>query len=155
MEKDLIFFMDTRTLEVLQFQFVPREISYNPTSEFVAIQTFARNNPRYHYTGSEDTVEFEIDWHCEEENREDVIKKCRWLEARSKNNGYKEDPPDMLFKWGNLFTTEDTWIIVAAPYKLSNFDKPYGMLPKQAYQNITLKRVTKTNTTYNQIQRIP
>jgi hypothetical protein len=150
-----MMFMDTRTQESLVFQFVPAEIEYDPASEFQAIATFARNNPRYHYTGSEDTITFELDWHAEVELKNDVLRKCRWIEARTKNDAYNNPPPLILFKWGDIFTADDLWLITHAPYRLSNFDKIANMRPKQAYQKITLKRVTKNNRSYSEITQIP
>jgi hypothetical protein len=147
--------MDTRTQESLVLQYVPKELDYVPASEFQAIMTFGRNNPRYHYTGSEDTITFELDWHADEEAKNDVIRKCRWIEALTKNDNYNNPPPPILFKWGDVFNSDDLWLVTSAPYKWSNFDKTAGMRPKQAYQTITLKRITTSNRSYEQIKKYP
>ena len=128
-----------------------------------------RNNPHYHYTGAEDTLEFVIDWFSADNNRTDVIFNCRWVEALSKNNGYNNRLPRVKIKWGELdyLFGEHEWVVSNAPYKLSNFVAAYherdenfkagelvkvGSLPQQAYQTITLKRITKTNLTSKQIR---
>lgn len=156
MNQPEIFFMDTRTKESLTLQCVPLEIQYSPESIFVAITTLGRNNPYYHYIGSEDTLSFELDWFAEEAAKDDVIRKCRWLESKTKADGYRLDPPAMVFKWGELYTTDDLWLLVSAgPIRLSQFDRPAGMLPKQAYQQITLKRLVDKNLEHSAIKYKP
>lgn len=144
--------------------FTPRELNYQPTSKFVGIATMGRNNPFYQFTGSEDTLSFEIDWFSNQNDREDVINSCRWLEAMTKSNGYDEMPHRAKLLWGkdNKLFEDDTWIITEAPYILSGFVDSYkekgstnivkvGMLPQQANQTITMKRLTKDNRTTSQI----
>jgi len=151
---DAIKFYKTLTLP-----FVPRDLNYNADSNFVGIATMGRNNPHYHFTGSEDTLTFTIDWFSDQLDRKDVIFNCRWLESLTKSSGYKERPHRVMLAWGkdNLMFQNEIWIVTAAPYILSDFVDSYrtpgdrntivsvGMLPQQAKQNITLKRVTKTN----------
>lgn len=152
MAKDL-YILDLVTQESLEIQFVPQEIQYNPESTWVAIASSGRNNPLYHYTGSEDTLAFEIDWHAQIEDRDDVIAKCRWLESLTKNNGWDEPPHHVELIWGSLFGVPTSeWVVTAAPYKLSNFHRPSNMLPIQAYQQVTLKRITTTNRDYSEIR---
>lgn len=150
-----ILFMDVETQESLYFQFVPQELDYKVGTSIAAISTFGRNNPRYHYTGSEDTVTFEIDWHSDVAEKNDVLKKCRWLESKTKTDAYQGELPQMLFKWGDVFNSDDMWIIADASYRISLFDKTASMRPKQAYQSITLKRITAENRTHNQIKKYP
>lgn len=154
---------------------VPREIQYTPQNKVVAMASPGRNNPFYHYTGSEDTLEFTIDWYSNEWNRSDVITKCRELEAISKNDGYNSPPKIISIQWGkeDLLFNNTYWIIEKAPYKLQNFNRAYrgvknqdkkefnleqtgdiystGLLPAQAYQQLTLKKVTINNSKTNNI----
>jgi hypothetical protein len=168
----------------LELPFVPDSLDFNPDSSWVAIATMARNNPHYHYTGSEDTLEFTIDWFTSDDLRRDVIYNCRWLESLSKGDGYNGRPHRVKLVWGadgTLFL-DDVWVVVKAPYKLQNFNRGflytekqegvYGtkysydltkkaeaqfknthMLPQQAYQTVTLKRITQTNMTRYEIIR--
>lgn len=144
--------------------FVPREVSYEPSSKFIGIATMGRNNPHYHFTGSEDTIKFDIDWFTNDPSRKDVILACRWIEGLSKANGYEEPPHRVKLVWGedDLLFKDEIWIVVDAPYLLSDFNKGYrdkdtreiirtGLLPSQAIQKITLKRVTSDNRTTNDI----
>lgn len=145
--------------------FVPRELSYEPSSKFVGIATMGRNTPFYQFTGSEDTLKFEIDWYALEEkdqDRKNVINSCRWVEALSKSNGYKDLPHRVKLLWGqdDLLWQDDIWIVVDAPYTLSEFKNGYtkddlytsiGKMPQQATQSITLKRVMGSNRNTREI----
>jgi hypothetical protein len=137
--------------EKLLIQTVPLELSVVPESTWVPIPSIGRNNPFYNYTGGEDSLEFTIDWYATSDNRQDVINSCRWLESLSKANGYENEPPRMLLIFGRLFKFT-TWIIESAPYKLTLFDRESGMFPRQAYQDVVLKRVTDRNTGVNDIR---
>lgn len=153
----------TRRDNRLTIPFIPKELDYSPQANFATIASFGRNNPFYQYTGSEDTLTFEIDWFSKEENREDVITNCRWIEALSKADGYDDIPHRVMLNWGsnNKLFVDDVWLVVSAPYRLSQFQRAYRksdnevqslyLLPQQAYQTVTLKRVTKTNRTIKEI----
>lgn len=164
----------------IQLPFVPDVLSYNPESEFVGIASFGSNNPIYHYTGSEDTLSFTIDWFSKEAHRQDVIFNCRWLEALTKADGYEEAPHRVKIIWGgqneipvtqenyipqwenpsSLFE-DSVWVLTSAPYQLSQFVRGYrneygnvvstGMLPQQALQTVTFKRITSHNRTTREI----
>lgn len=140
--------------EEIELQFVPGVLDYVPDSNFIAIASMGRNNPHYHFAGSEDTLKFDIDWHSYQENREDVILKCKHLEALSKNDAYKGPPRRVKLIWNSLMYSDAIWQVVAAPYKLSLFQAHRNMLPQQAYQSITLKKVTDKNMSYDDIRKI-
>lgn len=155
---------DARKYTTLVLPFVPKQLDYNPESNFVGIATMGRNNPHYHYTGSEDTLEFTIDWFSRLLNRQDVIFNCRWLESMSKADGYKAGPHKIQLVWGadNILFGDSKWLVMSAKYTLSNFVDSYrdpttgvitkvGMLPQQALQTVVLKRVTTTNRSMAEI----
>lgn len=144
------FILDLVTLEKLFFQTIPLEIQVNPDSKFIAIESPGRNNPLYQYTGSEDTIEFTITWYCDDPSRQDVIRRCKWLEALSKNNGYDEKPHLVQLVYGDLFK-DSKFIVEKAPYKLARFNREFSMLPGFAEQMVTLKRVADRNFTRTEI----
>lgn len=134
--------------------FTPSQVHYTGKSEFVAIPSPGRNNPLYHYTGAEDSLEFELDWISEKESREDVIRKCQWLESFSKNDGRKAPPSPIQLVWDQfLFNEENSkWLVVRAPYKLKRFDGGFSTLPVKAVQKVTLKRITPFSRSTKQIR---
>lgn len=143
--------------EVIRLPFIPKELSYNSESAFVAIKPIGANNPRYQFTGAEDKLEFEIDWHSFDNDRRDVIKQCRKIESLSKADAYTGNPHRVLLMWGEADTlfSAHVFIVTAAPYRLTQFSNghhtPDGelhftdMLPVQAYQKVTLSRITSAN----------
>ena len=142
-----------KSFRMIQLPTVPLELEFDPKPNWAIIASIGRNNPFYHYTGSEDTLSFKIDWYSKMENRQDVIFNCRWLAARSKANGYFEDPHRIMIIWGkeSVLFQNSFWIVTKASYKLSQFQKQASMLPNQAYQEVELKRVTETNTDYDEL----
>lgn len=138
------FFLDLITLQRLYFQSIPSAIDINPDSKFVAIESPGRNNPLYQYTGSEDTIEFTLTWFCNDESRKDVILKCKWLEALTKNDGYDNKPHTVQLIYGDLFK-DSKFIVEKAPYTIGRFNREFNMLPRYAEQKITLKRISSTN----------
>lgn len=147
------YFLDMVTCETLKFQTMPLELSYAPESLWSAIASSGRNNPLYHYTGSEDTLNFMLTWYADEQLREDVLKKCKWLESLSKNDGYTGKPHHVKLMFGRLFN-EATWIVEKAPYKMSLFNRVHKMLPTLAVQEVTLKKITDNNLSYSTMRKI-
>ena len=149
----------------IRLPFIPRELEWNIDSNFVAIKPIGRNNAKYHYTGSEDTLEFEIDWHSYDLNRDDVIKNCRAIEALSKNDSYDNPPHRVLIKWGqeDVLFRDIVFLVVSAPYKMTQFNKSQfyngtvqrtAMLPIQARQKVRLARITSHNLSHNEIRTV-
>lgn len=147
------YFVDMVTTEMLFLQMVPLELTYAPETEWNTIVSPGRNTPLYQFTGGEDTWSFSISWYANEESRQDVLRKCKWIEALSKSNAYKEKPHRVKFIMGDLFL-DAIWIVFSAPYKISLFNRTLGMLPQLATQEITLKRVMTLNRTSAQIRKI-
>ncbi len=144
---------DDQEVESLRIQTVPLELGVSRDSNWATIPSIGRNNPFYHYTGGEDTLEFTLDWYTTSPTVDDVIKKCRWVQSLTMANGYKYEPPRILLIYGHLFKYT-TWIVQSAHYRLSLFDKENNMLPRQAYQDIVLKKVTDHNLAINEFRYI-
>lgn len=142
--------VDLESLESLSLQFNPPVLQLNAESEFVAVGSMGRNNPVYYFTGAEDTLEFNISWVSNIENRTDVITKVKWLESLTKNDGYTGRVRRVKFIYGQLFT-EAIWVLVAAPYTLELMHAQYGMMPTLSRQTLRLKRITAENATRKQI----
>jgi len=152
--------------EVIRLPFIPKELEYNCESAFATIQPMGRNNPIYHYTGSQDKLEFEIDWYAFDWGRRQVIENCRRIESLTKADGYTGDPHRVKLMWGkeNVLFSDHEFIVLSAPYRLSNFNKgninlqgqleSTYMLPIQAYQTITLGRITRNNLTKVEIEYV-
>lgn len=147
------FIVDLITLDALFLQTIPLELDYDPNSNWVALASMGANLPGLQFTGAEDTLKFDISWYGDTKGYLDVIKKCKWLEALSKADGYLLPPHPVQFIFGDMFK-DAKWQVVAAPYRLSLFDRENGMLPRQAIQSITLKKYLTTNPTYRDIYNL-
>lgn len=151
----------------VRLDFVPSEVEVTPEPNYATIASLGRNNPFYHFTGGEKTIEFDIDWFSLSDNsREDVITRCQWLEALSFANGYIGPPHRIKVVWtkqDKLFA-DTTWIIKSAPYKLKEFVQGYsrkgsdlrdyqaiGLMPQSAIQHVTLARVTDHNLNHSEM----
>jgi len=153
-------------IEEIKLPFIPRDVEVSPESVFAAIKPIGRNNAKYHYTGSEDKISFEIDWYSFNYNRDDVITNCRKIEALSKADAYNGSPHRVMIKWGagDVLFDGQYFVVLSASYKLSHFNKSYvsttgyvkdtHLLPVQAYQKVVLGRITSSNLTKKQISYV-
>lgn len=148
----------------------PNELSIDPKTSWVSVNSFGRNNQFLMYSGAEDTISFEVRWFAnDKEHRDEVIWKCRLLESWSKANGYLASPPLLNIKWGasEIFQDTDFFILESARYTLTHFQdqarkpgKGYDetnefidlkLNPSCAVQQLSFKRVTLFNTTHEDI----
>lgn len=148
-------------------QGMPHELEVTPDSNWATVKSAGRNNPFMIYTGGEDTISFDISWFSIQEDRKDVINKCRLLESWTRADGYNSSPPVLLLSWGNAnIFKDDKFVLVSARYNLTNFQNSYiknisrksiqqpidlGLLPNCAIQKLVFKKVTSNNTTHEEI----
>lgn len=147
------YLLDLTTLERVYFQTIPGDILVDSDTNWEAIIAPGRNNARYHYTGGEELIYFTISWYADHPSYQDVILKCKWIEALTKNDGYDNPPPTVQFVFGVLFR-DSQWVVKRAPYRLSNFDREQGMLPKVATQDLVLARTSTLNRPRKHIKQI-
>lgn len=152
-KKNQPFILDMVTCEKLFLQTIPLELGMNPETGWNVVMAAGRNTPLYQYTGAEDSLSFTLTWYADEENKQDALRKVKWIEALGKNNGYDEKPHHVKFVFGKMFQDAE-WIVFAMPYKMSVFDRESGMFPNQIQQEITLKRILTRNRLSNQIRKI-
>lgn len=116
--------------QYIELQTLPRDISFSPKTSWAVLNSLGRNTPLYHYSGSEDTIQFDISWYSnDKENPQEVVTKCKLLESWSKANGYSASPPilqiyapapvGMFNTSGEIFGTN--YILWSAEYKFVNF----------------------------------
>lgn len=155
----------------------PNKLEFKGETSWASIKSMGRNTPMYHFTGSEDTIKFNISWFCNDPNNPgEVIDKCRFLESWTKSNGYKASPPVLQIQWGesDIFAGH-YYILTSATYTLQNFNNGYRkfntvngekqvevvngkLYPSTATQELIFKRVSDHNLTTEDIlpnNRIP
>ena len=140
----------------LTLQNRPNEIEVEPVSSWSSVNSMGRNSPFQIYTGSEDTITLDISWYSIDQNRQDVVNKCRLLESWTKSDGYIKSPPILQILWGNsdLFDGVD-FVLTSAAYRLTHFQDgvrnqngeviDLKLYPNQATQKLIFKRVSSDN----------
>lgn len=169
--KDVGVYIINRTIspyQVLKIQNRPSQLEVQPETSWAVVKSMGRNNPFYQYTGSEDTISFDVSWYCNDpNNRDEVLLKCRLLESWSKSNGYLSSPPILELLFGNSSDNDIfkgyKFILFSASYTLKDMaidirDNHQGNMiigdhiyPMTAVQSLVFKRVNNINTTSEQI----
>lgn len=147
--------LDRDPIQIITLPWIPETISMDPVSRLVAIPSVGRNLPFYHYTGSEDTLEFVIDWFfTDDRSRKQAMTMATWVESFSKTDGYSSSLPRIKLVCGDLFR-DSIWLVEHAPYTIRRFSATlldqlnkdeyeiikHELLPQQVTQEIVLKRV--------------
>ena len=146
-----LYFIGLRTLERVIIQFVPDKLSLSRGANVSGLNVIGRNNPIYHFTGGETLLDFDLDFHAEAQDRQDVITKVKWLEALCYSDGREYPPEKIKLVFGSIFRDEE-WSVVSVKYDLSLFDKQFGFLPRQANVKVTLKLDPTRNIRLNDVK---
>lgn len=168
----IVYNWSTSPVQYIIFQTVPKEIEFQNESNWAIINSMGRNTPMYHFTGAESVIQMNISWYCNDKaNPQEVVTKCRLLEAWTKANAYKASPPLLKIQWGRseLFNNQ-FFVLTSATFKLANWraeakiwdskSKKYvmpegyvdpGMYPSTATQELIFRRVSATNLSYEDI----
>lgn len=164
----ILYNLTSKPYEYIVIQNRPNRLEFKGETSWASIKSMGRNTPMYHFTGAEDTVQFNITWYCNDPyHTDEVVNKCRFLEAWTKANGYQASPPVIQIQWGNSEIFKDHYyILTSATYTLENFNdcirvngktrkelsaKDGKLLPATATQELIFKRVSATNLSWNDI----
>lgn len=132
-----LYFIDVVTRERLEIQFVPLELEVVRGINMEAVAIVGRNTPRYEYIGGEKSISLKLDFHANNDDKQDALAKAKWIEQRTYNDGYAAPATRIQLVWGDMFKNE-VWVIKSCPYRLSQFDKTRGFFPSQVYMDLTL-----------------
>lgn len=159
----ILYNLTSKPYEYIVIQNRPNRLEFQGETSWAAIKSMGRNTPMYHFTGAEDVIQFNISWFCDDpEHLDEVVNKCRFLEAWTKANGYQASPPVIQIQWGNSEIFKDHfYILTSATYTLENFNDfirvgqrkgaDGQLLPSTATQELIFKRVSATNLSWNDI----
>lgn len=138
----------------VEIQFVQNTIEWARNANIQTITIVGRNNPLYQYTSGETVMSFVLDFLAQDEDRKDVITRCRYIESLAANDGYSRPPQRIRLIYGDLFKSNEMWVIKNVKYSLSNFNRAKGYLPQQAYLTLDMVLDTKQNLTSADIRRV-
>lgn len=145
-----LYFIALQSLDRLEIQFVPK-LQMSRNANYANIQIIGRNTPKYQYLSGQSTMSLELDFHSMNEDRKDVIDKCRWLEHLTFNDGYETPPQKIKLVFGDLFRDE-VWLVRRVNCDLQNFHKPSGYLPQQAYVSLELMLDPESSLTWEDVR---
>lgn len=145
-----LYFIALQTLDRLEIQFVPK-INKSRNANYANIQVIGRNTPRYQYLSGESTLNLELDFYAQQEDRRDVIDKCNWLEHLTFNDGYITPPQKIKLVFGDMYKDE-VWVVKRVDVSYENFHKGFGFLPQQAYVNLTLALDPESSLTWEDVR---
>lgn len=140
-----LFITALDSLERLEIQYVPKELTIERVADYGDIRIVGRNNPFHHYVNGHENLDIDLDFHSIEKAREDVVKKCNWLKSISMNDGYDNPPEVIRLTFGRLFR-EEIWVIRSVRINYAQFEERTGFLPVQAYVKLGLSLSPKQNT---------
>jgi len=173
----IIQIKSNKIYETIQLPFIPKVLDWDIKTDLNAIMSLGRNNPSdFHFTGAEDTLEFEIDWFFttgssdDSEYRKSAMNNALKLVSWAKADGYTSSPLPINLIWGpetflipqkgiTMYTSDyksnifinDLWVIKSIKGKLEEFYKPMSLLPQRVTQTITLEKMAPTNPTTKQL----
>lgn len=158
LNKVIIYNLEISPYQYIELQNRPTSFDYRGETTWATIKSMGRNTPMYHYTGSEDIIQFNISWYCDDpDNPAEVITKCRLLESWTKSNGYQAAPPILKIQWGNSTMFQDQlYILTSATYTVKDFrnaartrikgsviiQEDLDLYPASATQELIFKRVS-------------
>ena len=164
----ILYNLTSKPYEYIVIQNRPNRLEFKGETSWATIKSMGRNTPMYHFTGAEDVIQFNISWFCNDpDHLDEVVNKCRFLEAWTKANGYQSSPPVIQIQWGKSDIFKDHYyILTSATYTLENFNDfiringnkrkdlkaaDGQLLPSTATQELIFKRVSATNLSWNDI----
>ncbi len=117
--------------ESLNFQFVPDGFNWKRTANYSEVVIVGRNHPRYHFIGGKDTIGLQFDFYSDDESRQDVYRKVRWLQSLTYNDAGFGHVKHIKITFGDMFKGQQ-WVVKSVSANLSHFNKSYGMMPQRA-----------------------
>ena len=127
--------------ERIEFQFLPQELNWDRTPNWVRVPITGRNNSRKHLTGGEDKLSFSLDFNSYfEENKNDCISKLSFLNSLTIMDGFAGAPRNVKLAWGtsDLFRNK-TWVVTRVAGKMQDFHSGFGWNPMQLNVDVELE----------------
>lgn len=134
--------------ERIEFQFVPEELNWDRSGNWVNVPIPGRNNSRKHLTGGEDKLTLSLDFNSLfADDKQECIQKLTFLQSLTMNDGYSGPARNVKLAWGesDLFRHK-IWVVRRVGGKMSHFHSNYGLNPMQLVMEIELELDPTENT---------
>ncbi len=149
----LVYLISAQTRERLEVQFFPPSINVSRAIDLAELKIVGRNFPEYQYLSGSTEVSFELDFVAQNEDRKDVLEKCRWIESLGANDGYSRPAQDVILVFGSMFRGK-RFVVKSWNYRLTRYDKEFELYPRRAVGTIVLAENPRTNLRTSQIRRV-
>jgi len=127
--------IDSKDLnDKIEVQFVP-VTKWNRTAKIDATQVVGKNLPQFQFVGGETTMSMKMDFLATENDRRDALRKVRWLEALTFNEGLKRNPDRVIIVFGDWLKGK-VWHIKSVVYDPSMFNPNFGLFPTQIMADV-------------------
>lgn len=136
--------------ERLAIQFMPN-VRGSRVGNYSKVQIVGRNNPKYHFTGGEDSLRLDMEFMAFSELGDEVWKKIQWLKSLTANDAFNGPTHEVSLIFGRMYRNQ-RWIITRVDDQPRRFDHKKGMFPIEATVSINLSRVTERNLTIQDIR---
>lgn len=137
----------------LEMQFIPVGMKIVSSATNAKIEVVGRNNPLHHYTGGDDKLTFKLEFYSDVLDRDDVIKRCRWLQSLRYNDGNNGPKRNVKVVMGDMFKKE-IWIVDTVTLDMANFDADKGFRPRIASVDMALSLDPVKNLTINDVRNL-
>ena len=104
---------------ILALQCVPNEMRGATKPAYASYNSVGTSVPTKQFTGSLKTLHMELDYYADESEKEDVIRKARWLERFVVSN--PRGARTLQFVFGEWYPTDFRWALVAYDWRMSLF----------------------------------
>lgn len=116
---------------------MPNELQRGNTGETNKIKTVARNNPFIGQSGVETDITFSLDFYSEQEDREDLMSRVKWLEGLTYSEAFNARPVRVRIVWGK-FLNKFTYSVNSVNVRFSQMNQYHDGLPLMAMVDLNL-----------------
>lgn len=145
MPANQIYIVALDTYDKIGIQYIPEDVNHTRKANISGIAPIGRNLPNLHHMGGSESVSFRIDINAELEDKSDVLRKVRWLQARTYTPGINKPVTPIMIVFGQLFAGKQ-FLIESVTANLSLFDRVNDLNPVQAFIDLNLAVYSATNT---------
>jgi hypothetical protein len=141
------YIIGVKTLDTLEFQFLPR-VREKRNLTFAEIPVVGANNSIFNATGGSADLTLDIGFYINDNSREDVIKAIRTLEAFTYTGGNGNDIETVQIVLGKLYKGRK-YLITSIDNNPDLFDISKDFLPQSAKVTVSLKEVYQNRNRNN------
>lgn len=147
-----IYIIEVDTLESFECQLMPNSFSENVQIDINKIKTISRTNPFIGYSGTQETISFDLQMYSDEESRKELHRKINWIKGLAYPDKRDGKPSRLRIVWGELLN-KYTFALQSCEIKKSNFSKYHDGYPSNVVIGLSFALDMDTNITKTLIRQ--